>query len=416
MDVTKKIYDLGDRPPLGDVPEMMWASCIRKERYGEPQHAMKVEQVPTPRDIGDHDVLVYIMVAGVNHNGVWASRADPIDVIDYSNRLMKSNYDYFILGSEASGIVWAVGDAVTHVGMGDHVIISPLVWDPCDPYILAGGDPDGSCTLNIWGYEKNGGAFGQFSKVKDFQCVKKPETMTWADAGGGLGNVAIAIKTLCCIPGKALQKDDAVLVWGGAGKIGEGTIVVANYLGAKPIAVVSNDEKADFVINQLGAHGVLNRNNYKHWGPMPNCADAEAYSFWLTEAKRFTRDYYEALGEHKRPSIVVDHPGEDTLPTSIFIADNKGMVSICGGTSGYTGTLDLRFLWMRSKRLQGVHGYTAVEHLKALEILKDLDGPLGINVGYPLDRAGDAHQVFIDNKKPTSNIALLVNAESVDEC
>ncbi len=31
------------------------------------------------------------------------------------------------------------------------------------------------------------------------------------------------------------------------------------------------------------------------------------------------------------------------------------MVVTCAGTSGYDGTIDLRFLWMFQKRLQGSH-------------------------------------------------------------
>ena len=31
------------------------------------------------------------------------------------------------------------------------------------------------------------------------------------------------------------------------------------------------------------------------------------------------------------------------------------MVVICAGTTGYNATLDLRYLWMRQKRLQGSH-------------------------------------------------------------
>ena len=43
------------------------------------------------------------------------------------------------------------------------------------------------------------------------------------------------------------------------------------------------------------------------------------------------------------------------MPTSIFVCDTGGMVVICAGTTGYNATLDLRYHWMRQKRLQGSH-------------------------------------------------------------
>jgi crotonyl-CoA carboxylase/reductase len=52
---------------------------------------------------------------------------------------------------------------------------------------------------------------------------------------------------------------------------------------------------------------------------------------------------------------VFEHPGETTIPTSIFVCDTGGMVVICAGTTGYNATVDLRYLWMRQKRLQGSH-------------------------------------------------------------
>ena len=36
---VREIYDLGDQPPLGVVPEKMHAFCVRQERFGEPKEA-----------------------------------------------------------------------------------------------------------------------------------------------------------------------------------------------------------------------------------------------------------------------------------------------------------------------------------------------------------------------------------------
>ena len=35
----KEIHELGELPPLGEVPEYMYAQVIRRERFGEPAKA-----------------------------------------------------------------------------------------------------------------------------------------------------------------------------------------------------------------------------------------------------------------------------------------------------------------------------------------------------------------------------------------
>src|SRR6187549_496519 len=53
--VEKDLYEIGEIPPLGHVPEKMYAWAIRKERHGPPATAMQVEVVPT-WTIGEDEV------------------------------------------------------------------------------------------------------------------------------------------------------------------------------------------------------------------------------------------------------------------------------------------------------------------------------------------------------------------------
>ena len=71
--------------------------------------------------------------------------------------------------------------------------------------------------------------------------------------------------------------------------------------------------------------------------------------------RAFGRAIWDVLGERRNPRIVFEHPGQDTIPTSIFVCDTGGMVVICAGTTGYNGDVDLRYLWTRQKRFQGSH-------------------------------------------------------------
>ena len=68
----KDLYEVGEIPPLGHVPKNMYAWAIRPDREGPPDTAMQVEVVPT-WELDSHEVLVLVMAAGVNYNGIWAS-------------------------------------------------------------------------------------------------------------------------------------------------------------------------------------------------------------------------------------------------------------------------------------------------------------------------------------------------------
>ena len=48
MVYTDKIYEVGERPPLGVIPRKMYAWTIRNERLGSPETAFQVELVDVP--------------------------------------------------------------------------------------------------------------------------------------------------------------------------------------------------------------------------------------------------------------------------------------------------------------------------------------------------------------------------------
>ena len=45
---AKDLYEIGEAPPLGQVPPKMYASLVRRERFGAPRDAFKTEVVDTP--------------------------------------------------------------------------------------------------------------------------------------------------------------------------------------------------------------------------------------------------------------------------------------------------------------------------------------------------------------------------------
>ena len=403
----KEIYEIGEAPPLGHIPKLMYAQAIRQSRFGQPVNAFQKERIEVPA-LKPDEVLVYVMAAGVNYNNVWAALGSPMDIVALHQRETPPA-DFHIGGSDASGVVYAVGSEVANVKVGDEVVVHCGFWDKNDPFIKNGGDPGFSTTMQIWGYETNWGSFAQFTKVQDHQCMPKAKRLTWEAAAAPTLVGSTAFRMLTAWQGHTVQPGDVVLVWGGAGGLGSMAIQLVRELGGTSIAVVSSDDRGEYCM-KLGAKGYINRKNFNHWGMIPHWKDTEKYNQWLQGARSFGRALWDVLGERRNPRIVFEHPGEDTIPTSIFVCDNGGMVVICAGTSGYTAGVDLRYLWMRQKRLQGSHFANDEQSngFNNLVIAGKIDPCLGR--AFTFDEIGLAHQLMYENTAPNGNMACLVGA------
>jgi crotonyl-CoA carboxylase/reductase len=406
--MSKPLHELGDVPSLGVVPERMYAQVIRPERYGEPRDAFKQEAVAVPELAAD-EVLVYVMAAGVNYNNVWAALGIPIDVIKTREKKGQSE-PFHIGGSDASGVVWKVGSEVSNVRVGDEVVVHCGQWDKRDPHVLAGKDPMFAPSQLIWGYETNWGSFAQFTKVQDHMCLPKPAHLSWEEAAAYMLVGATAYRMLHGWSPNTVQPGDPVLIWGGAGGLGSMAIQIVKAAGGRAVAVVSGDDKVAYC-QRLGAVGTINRKQFDHFGMLPHWRDDAAYATWLTGARAFGKAFWDALGEKRSPSIVFEHPGEDTLPTSAFICDTGGMVVICAGTTGYNATLDLRYHWMRQKRLQGSHFANDVQAKGINDLVSAGKVDACLSRVFEFAETGECHQLMRDNKHPNGNMAILVNAK-----
>ncbi len=405
--MTRDVYEVGTIPPLGEVPSRMHAQVIRPERYGEPKDAFVDEEIETPPP-GPGEVLVLVMAAGINYNNVWAARGIPLDVTKIHGRFGEPT-DFHIGGSDASGIVWALGEGVSSLAVGDRVVIHCGQWDADDPDVAAGRDPGFSASYRIWGYESNWGSFAQFTKVQAHQCLPKAPHLTWEQAAAPTLVGATAYRMLRGWPPNVVRDDDLILIWGGAGGLGSMAIQIVAAYGGRPVAVISSDDKAEFC-RKLGAVGTINRTAFDHWGMPPHWTDTEGYAKWFDGAKAFGKALWDAAGEKRSPAIVFEHPGEDTIPTSIFVCDSGGMVVICAGTTGYSAVADLRYLWMRQKRFQGSHFANDEQAAAFNQLVIDgkVDPCLGRTFGF--DEIGLAHQLMRENRHPEGNMAALVSA------
>jgi crotonyl-CoA carboxylase/reductase len=400
------VYDIGRLPPIGEVPPKMHAMLVRPDRLGEPRDSIQDEVIDVP-ELGPRDVLVATMAAGVNFNNVWAARGVPIDVTKGQARWGEPT-EFHIVGSDASGVVFAIGSEVTSVEVGDPVVVHPGQWDLDDPWVRAGRDPGLAGTFRVWGYDTCWGSMAQFTKVQEHQCLPKADHLTWEEAAAPTLTGGTAYRMLFGWPPHTVQPGDVVLVWGGSGGLGSLAIQLVTHAGARAVAVVSSDEKAEYC-RSLGAVGTVNRKDFDHWG-VPPAWDAPDWKAWFEGAKAFGKAVWEALGERANPRIVFEHPGQDTIPTSNFVCDRGGMVVICAGTTGYDTMIDVRYLWYQQKRYQGSHLMNTEQAAAFNDLVRDGTIRTTLGATYRYDEIPNVHQMMGDGALPEGNVACLVNA------
>ena len=295
----KDLYEVGEMPPLGYVPAQMHAWTIRRERHGEPEQAFQLEVVDCPKP-DSNEVLVLVMAAGVNYNGVWAGLGVPISPFDVHKA------EFHIAGSDAAGIVWAVGDKVKRWKVGDEVVIH-CNQDDGDDEECNGGDPMFSESQRIWGYETPDGSFAQFTCVQSQQLMPRPQHLTWEESACYTLTLATAYRMLFGHRPHILRPGHNVLIWGASGGLGSMAIQICAAAGANAIGVISDESKRDFVMS-LGAKGVINRNDFDCWGQLPTVNTPE-YNTWLKEARKFGKAIWAITGK----GINVDNGWNEVL-------------------------------------------------------------------------------------------------------
>jgi crotonyl-CoA carboxylase/reductase len=376
---------------MTDLPASMRAWVIRPDRLGEPRDAMRLETVQTPAP-GPGEVIVRVMAAGVNYNNVWACLGQPVEVFRYTGD------DFHIGGSDASGIVAAVGAGVTRWKPGDEVVVHCN--QSCGECPECNGlDPMACSQQKIWAYESNWGSFADYCRVQAQQLLPKPAHLTWAEAAS-YGLVYFTAYRML-VDQAALEAGHNVLVWGAGGGLGSMAIQLCRLYGANAIAVVSSEDKADLV-RRLGAHAVINRRDYAltDGDGQPN----------LDEVKRFGKAVREATGGVDC-DIVFEHVGSATFFTSVFVCRTFGKIVTCGATSGFSLTFDVRYLWMRQKTIIGSHFANAYQAYRANQLIDQRKILPVLSRTFPFEECPEPHQMMRENAH-LGKMVVLVGAEA----
>jgi len=301
------------------------------DSYSEDTDVLAYREVDDPEP-GPTDVIIRVKAAALNFNDIWARRGRPLAVpLPH------------ISGTDAAGVVEAVGAAVTTVAPGDEVVVH--AGHSCRVCAACTSGEEFFCReFKLYGFQTGPlvGTQAEYCRVQEAQAVPKPGNVTWEEAAAL--PLCLATSWRMLVTRARIRLGDTVLVWGAAGGLGVYAIQIALLAGAVPIAVVGSARKEELVTS-LGAEHVINRSHQ-------NVAD---------EVARLT--------EKAGVDVVFEHTGQATWAESVRVCRWGGTIVVCGATSGYEAQTDLRFLWNKQQNHLGSHVASRAETEAALELV-----------------------------------------------
>jgi NADPH2:quinone reductase len=265
-----------------------------------------------------------------------------------------------IPGQEGAGVVDAVGPSVIDVRPGDRVVYSNVV-----------------------------GSYAQYAVVPTWQLVPIPQGLDAATAVAAmLQGMTAHYLVHDTYP---LKPTDAALVHAAAGGVGHLLVQMARRRGARVIGAVSSDAKAE-IARSLGA----------------------------TETIVYTRTDFDAevkrLTGGRGVQVVYDSVGKDTFDRSLNCLALRGMLVLCGQSSGPVPALDPQILNRKGSlfltRPTLVHYTHTREELLARtgDVFSWVQsGALRVRVDrrFPLVQAADAHR-YLQSRQATGKVLLML--------
>jgi NADPH:quinone reductase-like Zn-dependent oxidoreductase len=275
---------------------------------------LAVREVEEPAVRSDTDVKVRVQAAALNHLDLLVARGLPG---------VEPTFPH-VVGSDAAGVVEAVGAAVRAVRPGDRVMINPgISCETCQSCLE--GEESLCRSFRLLG-EHLPGTMAELVVVPEGNVARVPDAMPMERAA------AFSLVTLTAwrmLTTRArLRPGETVLIWGIGGGVAQAALQIAKLLGAYAIVTSGTAHKLDSA-RALGADAVLDHG----------------------------RD--DVIGEVKRltggngADVVVDSVGERTWPQSLRALRRGGRLVVCGATTGPMVDIDLRRLFWHQWTIMG---------------------------------------------------------------
>ena len=308
--------------------------AVRVHEFGGPE-VLRLDDIEAPRP-GPGQALVKVAFSGVNF----------LDIQYRVGRAHATQFP-FVNGSEAAGVVDSVGDGVTSVNAGDRVAWTMIL-----------------------------GTYAEYAVVPASRLVTLPARIDFKTAAAAmLQGMTAHYLTHSTYP---LGPGDTALVHAAAGGVGALIVQAAKLRGAKVIATVGTDAKAD-IARSVGADEVI----------VYTRQDFEA------EAKRLTNN--------RGVDVVYDAVGRTTFDKSLGSLRPRGYLALFGFASGPVAPFDPASLGTRGSLFltrPGLNQYIAtreelVERAGAVfNWLQEGALKLRLDRVLPLGEAAQAHRAL----------------------
>jgi NADPH:quinone reductase-like Zn-dependent oxidoreductase len=311
------------------------------------------DDLPVPALTADTDVRIRIRAGALNHLDLFVVGGLPGVTITAP----------WIMGGDAAGVVDAVGSAVSHVKVGDHVVINPGISDRTCEYCQAGEQP--LCIKFRLLGEHLPGTFAEYAVVPGTNVRSIPASVEWPHAA------AFTLATLTAyrmvVTRAKVQPGEHVLIWGVGGGVALAAMRLAKRLGAHVWVTSSSDAKLERA-RQLGADETLNHRTVD-----------------------VGREIRARTGK-RGVDVVIDNVGEATWQQSLVALGRAGRLVTCGGTSGPMVTTDVRRLFWNQWTIMGSTMGNDAEFDAVTELLRSGEMLPVIDTVYPLDESRQAFE------------------------
>jgi NADPH:quinone reductase-like Zn-dependent oxidoreductase len=336
--------------------------AIRFHAHGGPD-VLRYEDVAEP-ELRPGEVLVRVRACALNHLDLWNRRG----VV----RLPLPH----ISGADVSGEIHQSSD--TQLAPGLRVMLQPgLSCGRCDACL---DGRDNECgRYDVLGSQSDGG-YAEFVRVPAANVIPLPDTIGFIEAAAFPLTFLTAWHML--ITRAKIRAGEDVLVLGAGSGVGQAAIQIATLHGARVFATAGTDEKLARA-REIGAHEVVNHHD----------------TDWPAAIRRFTGN--------RGVDVVIEHVGEATWESSLKCLTRSGRLVTCGATTGYKGSIDLRFLFSKQYSLMGSYMGTKAELLRAAHFF--FEGQLApvVDRVFPLGEAAAA-QSYLERGEQFGKVVLEV--------
>jgi len=343
--------------------------AVQFDAHGD-RDVIEYGEFPDPEP-GRDEVLVDVKAGALNHLDVWTRRGLPGIDVEMPH----------IPGSDAAGVVEAVGDGVTRFEPGDRVAVSAgVACGECE--FCRAGEPSLCVSFHIIG-EHVRGVHAERAAVPAENLVRVPDGVDWEVAG----SVSLVFQTAWrMLQTRAdIEAGENVLVLGASGGVGHAAVQIADHAGCEVFATASTEEKLRHA-EDCGADHVIDY-----------------------EANDFADEIAELTG-NRGVDVVVDHVGAATYPDSLKSLAKGGRLVTCGATTGPNPDAGLNRIFWNQLSVIGSTMATPGEVDDVLELVWDGTFEPRIRETLPMSEAARAHEL-IENREGFGKVVVIPDSE-----